>query len=54
MLKRIRYYKSNNDFLYRIFLDITKNILCEKHGVKLVRIKYTDKLTDDFLKENFT
>ena len=49
-----RYYKSNNDFLYRIFLDITKNILCEEHGIKLVRIKYTDKLTDDFLKENFT
>lgn len=49
-----RYYKSSNDFLYRIFLDITKNILCEEHGVKLVRIKYTDKLTNDFLKENFT
>ena len=49
-----RYYKDNNDFLYRIFLDITKNILCEEHGIKLVRIKYTDKLTDDFLKENFT
>lgn len=49
-----RYYKSNNDFLYRIFLDITKNILCEEHGIKLVRIKYTDKLTNDFLKENFT
>ena len=40
--------------LYRIFLDIIKNILCEEHGIKLVRIKYTDKLTNDFLEENFT
>lgn len=49
--KYCSYYKNIDEFKNRQYLDNLKNELCIKNGVKILWIKYTDKLTNEYLEK---
>lgn len=48
------YYESEDDLKHRKYLDKLKISLCKEHGIKIITVKYTDKINDDFIKEKLS
>lgn len=44
-----RYTKTKEQLLYRQKLDLLKNKLCEQNGIKIIRVKYNDKVDKKYI-----
>lgn len=48
------YYKNKGELEHRQKLDKLKIELCKQHGIKIISIKYDDKVTNDYIKQSLS